>query len=205
MGRINIYRDLPKRILILCEGESEKIYLTGLKKELWKRNHHNNVEIEMYQPNDFSPLGIVNEARKKVREAKRDRYPYTSIWVVFDKDAHAGIDRAFSLAENNNPEIEIAFSNICFEYWVLLHFEKTSRYFRDSHALISYIEKDHHFPYNKTMNIYNGIKHLSQSALENADWLKSINQFDLDAGAKPYELNAYTDFHELYKYIQGLL
>jgi hypothetical protein len=205
MGRNRSCSPLPKRILIVCEGESEQIYLNGLKKDLWKRNRHNNIEIEMYQPNDFSPIGIVNEARKKVREARKDKYPYASIWVVFDKDAHAGIDRAFSLAENNNPKIDIAFSNVCFEYWVLLHFEKTSSYFRDSHALISCIETKHHFPYNKTMNIYEGIKHLSQNALENADWLKSINQFDLDAGAKPYELNAYTDFHELFQYIQGLL
>ena len=204
MGRISKSKPLPRRILILCEGESEQIYLKGLKKEISCNRNLQSIEIEMYQPNDFSPLGIVNEAKKKIAEGKRDKYPYFAVWVVFDKDEHKKIDTAFDVAQNNPQRIDIAFSNICFEYWVLLHFEKKQRYFRDSVEIISYIEKKHKFNYTKTMNIYDELKNKVETALANSKWLHSQNKPEIDNNTKLYELNAYTNFDELYIYLKSL-
>jgi hypothetical protein len=195
---------LPKRILILCEGESEQIYLKGLKKELSSNYNLQNIEIEMYQPNDFSPLGIVHEAKKKIIEAKRDKYPYYSVWVVFDKDNHKKIDEAFNLAKHYTFPIEITFSNICFEYWILLHFEKTHRYFRDSAEIISFIEHHFNFNYSKTMNIYECLKNRISVALNNAKWLHKLNKPEIENNIKIYNLNAYTNFDELLIYLINL-
>lgn len=197
MSRISKSINLPKRILILCEGESEQIYLKGVKKE----NHNREVlvEVEMYQPNDFSPLGLFKEAKKKIIEAKRE-YPYNSIWIVFDKDDHKEINKTFNLAEQNRPKIDIVFSNISFEYWILLHFEKTNRFFNNSEQLIRHIEKIHHFDYSKTMNIYDALKSRISIALRNSKWLYQQNKFDLQS-VKPYELNSYTNFDKLYSYL----
>ena len=111
----------------------------------------------MYQPHDFSPLGIVKEAKKKIIEANRN-YKYSSVWVVFDKDGHANINSAFDLAYTNRTLINIAFSNICFEYWIFLHFEQKKKYFRSCDEIVSYLKHKHKIDYSKTMNIYEAIK-----------------------------------------------
>lgn len=43
----------------------------------------------------------------------------SNVWVVFDKD-HFDIEKAIRLAEEN--KINIAWSNECFELWLILHF-----------------------------------------------------------------------------------
>jgi len=194
--------NLPKRILILCEGESEQIYLKGVKKTYYNRN--SSIEVELYQPNDFSPLGLTYEAKKKIKEAKKE-YPYFSVWIVFDKDDHKNIDQAFNAAIQNKPEIKIAFSNICFEYWVLMHFEQKKSYFPSSAHLIKYLEKTHSFEYSKTMNIYEALKDRTEFALKNCNWLLKQNKFDLDIAVKPYDLDAYTDFDQLYLFLINIV
>lgn len=189
---------LPRRILILCEGESEQIYLRGLKKD--KIDRKSSIEIEVHQPNDFSPIGLAEDARKRIREAKKE-YPYFQVWIVFDKDQHVGISDAFILAKNNKPEIKIAFSNRCFEYWVLLHFQAIKRNFPDSKHLIHYIENRFDFDYSKTMNIYEELKDRVQTALTNSTWLLNQNRFDLENNVRAYELEAYTNFDQLYNFL----
>lgn len=202
MSRKPKERILPKRILILCEGESEQIYLKGVKKNYF--NRLSSVEIEVYKPNDFSPLGLTKEAIKKIKSAKKE-YPYSSVWIVFDKDGHEDIDRAFNISSQNKPKINVAFSNICFEYWILLHFEQKKQPFQDCKHIIKYIEKTHKFEYSKTMNIYEALKTRTDKALKNSDWLLKQNKFDLDNNSKPYDLTAYTDFHLLYKYLVEII
>lgn len=202
MSRKPKNRSLPKRILILCEGESEQIYLNGVKKSHF--NRFCSIEIEVYKPNDFSPLGLTTEARKRIKTAKKE-YPYFSIWIVFDKDTHKDIDQAFNISNQTNPKINIAFSNISFEYWILLHFEQKKSYFPDSKHLIKYIEKTHKFEYSKTMNIYEALKNKTDIALKNCDWLLKQNKFELDSNLKPYDLTAYTDFHQLYRYLVEII
>jgi hypothetical protein len=204
MGRKRKNLDLPKRILILCEGESEEIYIKGLKKELYKQKRFQTIEVELYQPKDYSPKGIVTEAKKRISEAKKDKYPFFSIWVVFDKDNHANIPHAYDIAENSNPKIDIAFSNICFEIWILLHFEKTKKYFKNSYQIIKHLSEKHNLDYGKTMNIYEAVKDNTTTALTNSAWLLKQNSFDLET-KKPYELDCYTDFSKLHKHLTDVL
>ena len=203
MGRKFKPRVLPKRILVLCEGESEQIYLNGLKRERFAMNRLCAVDIEMYQPNDYSPFGMVKEAWRRIKEANRDRYPYFSVWVVFDKDAHENIDVAFGFSNDNN--INVAFSNICFEFWILMHYEKTCRHFENSKKLISYIEKKHLVGYSKKMDLYETLKCKIPAALENCKWLRDKNSFELDCGKNPYELGSYTNFDRLYEFICDMI
>ncbi|AYD47946.1 RloB domain-containing protein [Arachidicoccus soli] len=99
----------PERILVLCEGESEIIYLNGYKSEDTNRRRLSRLEIEIYQLTNYSPLGLVSEAKKKIKEAKKDKMPYKSVWVVFDKDAQMNIPQAIQEAQTYSPSIEVAF------------------------------------------------------------------------------------------------
>jgi hypothetical protein len=190
---------LPKirRILILCEGESEVIYLNGYRVD----KRLSGVTVEIYQPNNFSPLGLLKEAKRKIKEANTDRLPYASVWIVFDKDFHASIPQTFKEAEQS--DVNIAFSLISFEQWVLLHFEKSKRYFLTPTDLIHHIENKHLPNYGKTQGFIILKTHLSK-ALENAKWLHQQNEFELNSGSNPYDLQAYTDFDKLIQFLDNL-
>jgi len=202
MKRRSLNKPLRKRVLILCEGESEQIYLTGLKSDYFNRNNLSGVKIEILTP-DNNPMGLVEEAKRRIKK-ERSAYPYDSVWIVFDKDSHPFITRAFDIARTNNPQINVAFSNICFEYWVLLHFEQTNRAYQSCDALISYFRQRGYIDYQKTRNNYLLLKGNVETALGHAEWLRQRNQFDLDSGMHPMDLNAYTDFDRLFIFLREL-
>lgn len=120
--------NFSKRLLIVCEDvKSSKIYFESFKKDERLKRDLASVRIEVVHPKDYSPVGLVSAAKAKKAKARRERNTYNEIWIVLDKDYHANIDKAFNMAYAN--KFRIALSAICFEVWVLLHFEKTSKSF----------------------------------------------------------------------------
>jgi len=185
-----------KRILIICEDKkSSKLYFEAFKKDEKLKRDLASVSIEVVQPKDHSPVGLVTEAKQKKLRAKRDRNPYNEIWIVLDKDHHANIGKAFNMAYAN--KFKIALSVICFEYWVLLHFEKTCKPFTKYDAIISYIRKHHFSDYLKSDNVYIDLKDKVNVAIKNGKWVVRQNKNDIERGHKLYELAAYTDVHIL--------
>ena len=68
---------ISKRILILCEDrKSSLLYLDSFKKDEKLKRELSSVSIEIYQPTDFSPLGLVNEAKRRKKQARRERNPF---------------------------------------------------------------------------------------------------------------------------------
>lgn len=65
MKRRPLNKPLRKRVLILCEGESEKIYLNGLKSDYFNRSNLSGVKIEIFTP-ESNPVGLVEEAKKSI-------------------------------------------------------------------------------------------------------------------------------------------
>jgi len=199
----NYNKVLPiKRVLILCEGQSEQIYINGYKSEDLNKRRLANVEVKIYQPKDFSPKGLLAEAKLKRKEAIREGMPYDKIWIVFDRDGHANVPQTFE--EARVSKINIAFSAVCFEVWILLHFEKTSRQFQNCDNVIHYINQKGYIDYAKT-NFYNQLTlDQKQKAIVNADWLHGQNEIDLQRGEFIYKMNPYTDFDKLMKYLHNL-
>jgi len=201
--RKSLNLQLPKRMLILCEGESEIKYLKGYQSEGKNRRKLSGVTIELYQPEDFSPYGLLTEAKNRVKVAKQEKHLFDQVWIVFDRNGHENIPKTF--CEAHDVHINIAFSLISFEYWILLHFEKSRRYYSNCDALIHYIEKkDYLIDYCKT-NYYSKIVDHQQAAIENALWLHKQNESDLSRGIKIYELPAYTSFDELFIALQQII
>ncbi|MEI6553974.1 MAG: RloB family protein [Paludibacter sp.] len=191
-----------KRVLILCEGQSEQIYINGYKSEDVNKRRLAMVDVEIYQPKNYSPHGLLTEAKKKVKEAKKDKMPYESVWIVFDRDGHANVPQTFE--EARVSKINIAFSSVCFEIWILLHFEKTSRQFQNCDDIIHFIKHKGYLNYEKT-NFYNQLSpEHKQNAIINAVWLHVYNDNDIKRGIPIYQLNPYTDFDRLMKYLHSL-
>ena len=100
----------------MVEGPSEKVYLERL------HGLNPNVSVKVKVTNKKKAVDIVAEC---VRLSSREGLMPTDVRVVvFDCDVISkdDMEQAFALAKKNN--ILMAVSNLCFEYWLLLHFEE---------------------------------------------------------------------------------
>ena len=118
-----------KTILIITEGgKTEPHYLIGLRNRL--RLHAADIRIAPAEGTD--PLSVVTYAislrNGRGREARRGSgVPFDSVWAVFDTeraDLNPKLNDALQKAQANR--INVALSNPCFEFWLLLHDEYTT-------------------------------------------------------------------------------
>lgn len=190
----------------MCEGQTEEKYYKGLVSQEMYRRKFAAIDVAIYKPDSNFPAGLIKKTRDLMKIAKRDRNDYDFVWVVFDKDQHASIPGAFEMARTNKPEIRIAFTSPCFEFFILLHFEKTTREFSSCDEIISYIKKKGYIPdYEKASNLFKVLDHVEDKGLEHCDWLKNRNQMELDDGARPYELSAFSNVEVLIRYLYNLV
>lgn len=189
---------IGKRLLIVCEDiKSSKLYFESFKRDDKLKRSLSSISIEVVHPKDHSPVGLVNECKVKIRKARRDRNPYNEVWIVLDKDGHANLDAALITARDNN--IKVALSIVCFEYWILLHFEQRKLHFNKCDEIIRYVISNHFPDYKKNANCYLALRDKIDTAISNAEWLNRQNQIDIDRGSKIHELTTYTNVHELVK------
>jgi len=194
-----------KRGLILCEGESEENYFKGLITQDKYKRKFQAIDVNIFKPKDHSPVGLVNEAKQQIKMAKREKNPYDFAWVIFDKDGHAKIPEAFNIASNFKPKISIAFSAPCFEFFVLLHFEKTTKPFKKCDNVISQIQNKWFNDYAKATNIFTHLQEKKDIGLKNTKWVQDQAQVDIKNGMRVYELSAYSNIDRLVDYLYTLI
>lgn len=87
--------------------------------------------------------------KERVRNARREGPPaYDQVWCVFDRDHHANIDQALDMAKANS--IKIALSTPCFEVWLLLHFDSSTRPYTDCAEVIRHLNNHLQSRYDKS-------------------------------------------------------
>jgi len=193
-----------KRGLILCEGQTEEMYFKGLITQDKYRRDFGAVSVEIYKPKDHSPKGLVTEAKNRIKAAKKDD-AFDFVWIVFDHDGHENIPDTFEQALHSKPPIHIAFTMKCFEYFVLLHFTKTTKAFNKCDDVITAVKA--YIPdYQKASNnIFTTLAAHHETGMANSAWSLERNKPDIDAGSKPYELSSYSNIHELVGYLISLV
>jgi len=192
-------RLLKPIIIILCEGEkTEPSYFSGFFRNT---AHYKDYVFRPYQPTDHSPLGIVKAACEEKRRAIADKIEGKDIhvWAVFDRDGHDHIPEAFDMARANG--IEIAFSNVCFEQWILLHYERTQKPFTNCDEIVSHIRSKHDHSYKKDDYCYDRLKENISTAIKNGEWLIQQVDFDISRGTPEWNINPYTDVHKLVTFL----
>lgn len=110
----------PGNYLIVTEGtETEVNYFNNIKRIL-ETNFNNSVMVEKVTMNI---QGTARSTTVLVKEAikKRSLKSYSDVWVVFDRDENSDFDEAISLATREG--LYVAWSNECFELWLLLHIQ----------------------------------------------------------------------------------
>jgi hypothetical protein len=169
-----------------------------------------------------TPVRYIKEARDRIKTGE-----YDEIWAIFDKDGHAKHKQAFKLAALPilDKVVNIAFSSISFEHWILLHFEKSSYPFikseckdKDTKSIECgsgvhtddcggskcvagvLVQKGCLPSYNKTADsgLFAQISGKTELAIENAAWLRMV-QTDRLATNPIWEINPITTIDVLVK------
>lgn len=190
--RGNKVRRFEKRLFIVCEGSKEKsedAYLSGFLKTC---KIPETVKVEIVETKQNTGRELV----KKANECKE--FDHDEAWVVYDKDGYTKHPETFELARVK--EVNIAFSAISFEMWVLLHFRYSTTSFAKSENVIRYMKEENLFEYSKNMDdMYQAIIKAGgslETAMKNAKKIQKC-QFESHASDKRYDFDAYTDVDQL--------
>ena len=130
-----------------------------------------------------------DEARNSPRFA-----PFDEVWCVVDTERRndnasweRGVDRATSTG------LRLAWSNPCFEYWLLLHFEKVGRSF-DGYAAIRPCVSRHIKHYEKKADCFEELAPRIPTAIDHS---KRIHRSQWQDTPKSIDCNPATTVHEL--------
>jgi hypothetical protein len=127
----------PLRTLrIFCEGEcTEPSYLKGYIATLDNSARKSVVEIQRTRKN--TAVQLVEEAISTKKSS--GSLPDDEFWVVYDRESvgkYSNELHAKARAKAEKERINIAISNVCFEYWLLLHLVDTDAPFNSYDDLI---------------------------------------------------------------------
>ncbi len=190
------------RVLIVCEGaKTEPNYLRKLIDFL----QLNTANVEVDGDSGSSPVSVVEHSRERYNEEKRTGDGFDRVFCVFDKDVHESYTSALDKVEKTKPkDIFKAITSVpCFEYWLLLHYEFTTKPFvvtgtKSACAnLITRLKK--YFPaYSKgNADTYNEIKSQTTQAIDRS-------RPALEQAQKNGRDNPSTLMHELVEYLHHL-
>ena len=162
-------RKIEKKIFILCEGadkHSEYAYLGALIKD--KPVKGNRVEIELVPTQKNTGRELVEEASRKITDDFKD---IDEAWVVYDQDGYTLHKETFENA--NKLGVKIAFSATSFEFWILLHYKYTTKYFEKSEDIIKFMKDQGYIDYSKAAkDVYNRTCAKLDFAMNNAKKLR---------------------------------
>ena len=109
-----------KKIFLVCEGaNTEPLYFEALHRSGVKRN--------LFQLVPLGGEGVPSTLLAKALNIKKGRDRSNSfaendeIWIVFDRDEHPCYFDTINRCRD--AKLNAAYSNPCFEYWLILHFE----------------------------------------------------------------------------------
>ena len=183
---------LKPRLHIFCEGEkTEPNYLKGYVNQTFPGIRL--IVVEKSKTN--TPVQLVEEAL----EAKRREPEDDIFWVVYDRESTIKYKNALhsEARQKAGNHIRIALSNVCFEVWLLLHFQNSSAPYTSCADLLKRSNlKKHIKDYDKANNrtysseeiefARKNAKHMNIQTKKGANSLKHLHQW-----------NPYTDVHKL--------
>lgn len=197
---------LPK-MHIYCEGEkTEPNYLNGYIAKNFPGNRLLQViKIEPTKKN--TPKELVNEA---IKDKGNKNTPEGDIfWVVYDcegRQKYSDSDHNIANQRAVSNKIRTAFSNVCFEVWLLLHFQNSVAPYscyddlRKNSTLRNECKQRGLIDYDKgeqdILNIFSDeeiTKAKERAKNMNAN---TINSSD-SSSTKPHQWNPYTNVYEL--------
>jgi len=174
------------KIMIICNGSvAEPQYFQSFKDFL---KIPASIKIISNSTGSDSPWRLIERAIKV-----KGNNNGTEIWCIFDIDQYLGNNEAkmraaFKLAAENG--IFLAWSNICFELWILLHFihfNAACGCCDDYNRKIKQQCQKLGLPYRKNANIFQEILPLQATAIKNAKSIAS-DKMETNPSTQVYKL-----------------
>ena len=186
----------PRSItLIVCEGETEQEYFEAA------RIRYGLTTAEVYLPSNnegAAPISVVACAEKKCAE----QGGYDHVFCVFDRDGHESFERArervktLSSRAHKPLPIKAIISIPCFEFWVLLHFEKTDAPFHRCDDVVQRV-RTHKPDYIKAdAAVARQLMQQVDTAIGNAEWVEQR--------AANNNYNPYTNVHHVLRHFSDV-
>lgn len=206
-------RTLRPVFYIFCEGEKTEPYYL----EHYIRRHcagFRSVQVNRIKLDDIvkipktnrtdpnSLVGLAIKQKSKSPSPDKDRY-----WCAYDREAENIVQqaihiKAFKAASENG--IEVAFSNVCFEVWLLLHKQDGCASYVSCDDLLKRSDLRHYFPgYKKGCRRefeHSDIENARRRAVKMNAQTCNVNVQELPDKIDPCKLvrlNPYTDFYRL--------
>lgn len=204
-----------------CEKRNQDIKKRKLRPASgiagWYYNQGEPLDAD-FQRYRMQPTRYVREAQLYLEDKS-----YTEAWAVYDKDDFTDHENARKLADSE-PKVNIAFSSVSFEEWLLLHFELnrkafaksvckkekkdiecgTGRHPADCHGetcLGGRLRECGYLPdyAKKGSNLYSRLAPRLDRARIGAAWTRSLNPDESE-----WIQNPYTDFDRLVSSLLGI-
>lgn len=207
-------RQVKSKIYIYCEGKTtEPQYIRAyiqFKHPSCARLKKAEVPIEIKDTNKNTAIQLVEEAVDFM--AHKD-FDGDEVWVVYDRESPQKYadnlhQQAYNLADKHG--VQVAISNVCFEYWLLLHLTESTPAMSDCSSLISSSVFKNAFKeigitsYDKKGSVSKDISKalMKDEYINNAKTrAERINSQSEDASgfsnAEPYKLNPFTNVYDL--------
>ena len=114
-------KKLRKSIYVFTEGYTERNYFSILNK---KYNRTATVKVSIH-PTSKQGRCLLNHALGKISTlSNTEKRNLGGVYIIFDKDSLENDEIEGVLKDAKAHNIDIGFSNSCFEVWLLAHFEK---------------------------------------------------------------------------------
>lgn len=204
---------LPRKMHVYCEGaKTEPNYIQSYINSRNDSSLRSVVRIE-----DTSKNTAVQLVEEAISDKKSGKHPAGDVyWVVYDRESVSKYPDAFhakAYASAKANDINIALSNVCFEYWLLLHFTNTNAPYSSFSDLIAQSALKAHIrdltgkSYEKgSREIYGILSNQISVARSRAISINSQTLAASPPGAnKPYQLNPYTDIPALLEAIDSFI
>jgi len=169
------------------------------------------------------PLKWVKEGQTELEDGT-----FNEVWAVFDHDNHPARKEAFEASEEkiDGKKVQIAFSSISFEYYLLLHFERLFKQFQKSECrekkkpincnsgvhkddcfgnicIGGYARKNEYWIDSKnSTSVFHLIKEKLEIGFENAAWLRHFSEIN-EPNIPIYNRNPYITTDTIVKRLVG--
>lgn len=195
-------RKSKPKVLIVCEGKkTERDYFALIKKKY----RLTSVVVVKSSMLGSAPISVVQSAvslSQEQIELYGKSAQYEQVYCVYDTDEHTSLREAKRLINENNFIAII--SNICFEYWLILHYKYSRASFLSrsgksaSQVCIEKLE-EYIKNYKKSAieKYFDDLFLRLETAIFNSK--KSLND-----AVSTNELNPSTNVHELILFLQSL-
>jgi hypothetical protein len=182
-------RSFKEKVLILCEGLTEKNYFNAIKEDLGLP--------KTIAVNIVDCKGDVTDVLKN---AKKDGFE--KIFVVFDHDNFSKRGDVFKLA--SSKKADVIFSSICFELWFLFHYKNSTKAFASEAELEKELKKCIGMESYEKNNFkhYSILKDKTATAKSNAEKIR-LSVIDNNEGVEVFNLNPFTNVDELVIYLEN--